>query len=385
MQEPGPLAGRKLLYLVTEDWYFCSHRLPIARAAREAGAEIAVATRVGDQGERIEAEGFRLIPIFLRRRSRNPLREARAILEIVRIYRRERPDLVHHVALKPTLYGALAATLTGVPAVINALTGLGFVFISPGWSARILRPLVRGFLRLVLNRPASRLILQNPDDKGLLEGAGVIAPERVVLIPGSGVDTARFAPAPEPPGTPVAVLVSRMLWDKGVGETVAAARMLRDRGVPLRVVLVGDPDPENPASVPLEQLRRWQAEGAVEWRGHVDDVAAVLREAHIAVLPSYREGLPKSLLEAAAAGRPIVASDVPGCREIARHGENGLLVPVRDARALAAALERLAGDGELRRRLGRRGREMVEEGYSEAAVVARTLALYRAMLDPLRA
>jgi glycosyltransferase involved in cell wall biosynthesis len=375
----------KLLYLVTEDWYFWSHRLPIARAARDAGFEVAVATRVRGHGPRIRNEGFRLLPIGLRRSSQNPLREAAAIIEIIRLYRRERPDLVHHVALKPTLYGAFAAALAGIPAVINALTGMGFVFISTSRKARFLRPLVQTCLGLLLNRPGSRLILQNPDDRRMLVDAGVIAPHRVVPIQGSGVDTATFAPAPEAAGTPIAALVSRMLWDKGVGETVQAARLLKERGAGVRVALVGDPDPDNPASIPLDQLREWQAEGAVVWRGHTEDVAAVLRDTHIAVLPSYREGLPKSLLEAAAAGRPIIASDVPGCREITRHGENGLLVPVKDARALADAIERLANDAELRQRMGRRGRELVEEAFSEAAVVERTLALYREMRARLKA
>lgn len=374
----------KLLYLVTEDWYFWSHRLPIARAARAAGFDVAVATRVTDHGPRIRGEGFRLLPIGLRRGSRNPAREAAALAEIVRLYRRERPDLVHHVALKPTLYGALAAALTGVPAAVNALTGMGFVFTSTRLRARLLRPAVEAGFRLLLNRPGSRLVLQNPDDARMLTEAGVIAPERVVVIRGSGVDTAAFAPAPEPDGTPVAALISRMLWDKGVGETVEAARLLKERGVGVRVLLVGDPDPDNPASIPRARLEAWRAEGLVEWRGHVDDVAALLRRVHIAVLPSYREGLPKSLLEAAASGRPIVASDVPGCREITRQGENGLLVPVRDARALADAIARLAGDPALRWRMGRRGRALVEEAFSEAAVADRTLALYREMLAESR-
>lgn len=373
-------AKPKLLYLVTEDWYFLSHRLALARAARDAGFEVVVATRVSEHGEQIAAEGFRLVPIKLRRRSHAPLGEAAALLEIIRLYRRERPDLVHHVALKPTLYGALAAAVTGTPAVVNALTGMGYVFISRDWKARAVRPVIRTCFRLLLDRPGSRLILQNPDDKRMLVKAGVIAPGRVAVIRGSGVDTSHFAPAPEPAGPPVALLVSRMLWDKGIGEAVEAARILRERGVPLRLVLAGAPDPENPASIPEAQLRRWNAEGVIEWKGHVDDVAAALRESHIAVLPSYREGLPKTLLEAAAAARPIVASDVPGCREIARHGENGLLVPARQVGPLADAIERLAGDAELRQRMGRRGREMVEECFSEAAVAGQTLALYRDML-----
>ena len=368
-----------LLYLVTEDWYFWSHRLPIARAARAAGWEVMVATRVAKHGERIRREGFRLVPIGLRRRSLAPWREAAAIAELLRLYRRERPDLVHHVAMKPVLYGSLAAALAGVPAVVNALAGMGYVFTSSGVKARLLRPLIRTAFRWLLDRPNSRLILQNPDDIAVMT-EGTVAAERVALIRGSGVDTQLFTPREEPEGTPVAVMVSRMLWDKGVGELVEAARLLRRREVPLRVVLVGPPDPDNPASIPERQLSDWEASGDVAWWGERSDIAEIWAKGQIAVLPSHREGLPKSLLEAAACGRPMVATDVSGCREIVRDGVTGLLVPPGDAGALADALERLARDPGLRRRLGAAARDLVEREFSEEAVVAQTLALYRSLV-----
>ena len=378
-----------LLYLVTEDWYFWSHRLPIARAARAAGWEVLVATRVAKHGERIRREGFRLIPIGLRRHSLAPWREAAAIAELARLYRRERPDLVHHVAMKPVLYGSLAAALAGVPAVVNALAGMGYVFTSSGVKARLLRPLIRTAFRWLLDRPNSRLILQNPDDIAAMAGAAMtgatvagaaVAAERVALIRGSGVDIQIFRPREEPEGTPVAVMVSRMLWDKGVGELVEAARLLRRREVPLRVVLVGPPDPDNPASIPERQLRDWDAAGDVAWWGERSDIAEIWAKGQIAVLPSHREGLPKSLLEAAACGRPMVAADVSGCREIVKDGVTGLLVPPGDAGGLADALERLARDPDLRRRLGAAARDLVEREFSEEAVVAQTLALYRSLV-----
>lgn len=368
-----------LLYLVTEDWYFCSHRLPIARAARDAGWQVVVATRVRDHGEAIRREGFRLIPIGLRRRSFAPWRELMAIVELVRIYRRERPDLVHHVAMKPVIYGSIAALIARVPAVVNALAGMGYVFTSDGVKARLLRPLVMMALRRLIDRPNSRLIVQNPDDIAALTKAGMVAPERVALIRGSGVDTGAFTPSLEPDGPPVAVMVSRMLWDKGVGELVEAAGLLLQRQVPLRVILVGAPDPENPASIPESRLRDWANSGEVEWWGERGDVPDILAQSHIAVLPSYREGLPKSLLEAAAAGRPLVAADVSGCREVVRHEETGLLVPAKDATALADALERLARDGGLRRRMGQAARSLVERELGQEVVVDQTLALYRAL------
>ena len=375
------LAGRRLLYLVSEDWYFCSHRLPIARAARDAGAEVIVVTRVRGHGAKIEAEGFRLIPLELARSGRNPVRDIATLAALIGIYRRERPDLVHHVALKPALYGAIAAWATGVPAIVNAFAGMGFVFISSGAFARLARPLIGGALRILLNRRGSRVIVQNPDDRALFETRIGVAPRRIAVIRGSGVDTAAFHPAEPPAGTPVAVCVARMLWDKGVGELVEAARLLRRRGVDIRIRLIG-PGDDNPASIAQTQLDSWRAEGIVEIAGASRDIAREYARAHIAVLPSYREGLPKSLLEAAAAGLPLVATDVPGCREICRDDETGLLVPARDAAALADALARLAGDAALRARYGAAARRAAETEFAEAIVVRQTMALYDALLPP---
>lgn len=373
-------APPRLLYLVTEDWYFCSHRLPVARAARDAGAEVVVATRVNVHGDPIRAEGFRLVPLRWRRGSHAPGAELAAIAEIVRLYARERPDLVHHVALKPVIYGSVAATLTGVPHTVNALTGLGALFIGSSGKTRALGGLARLALRPLLNRAGGRVVLQNEDDRRLLESRGLLRHDRVSLIRGSGVDTRRFAPAPEPEGPPVAVLVARMLRDKGVGEFVAAARILKQRGVPVRMLLAGPTDPDNPAALDEAGLLQWTAEGIVEWLGPVADMPSLWARSHLAVLPSYREGLPKALLEAAACGRPMVATDVPGCREIVHHEETGLLVPAKDAAALAEAIARLAGDAELRRRLGARARAVAEAEFSEEIVVRGTLALYRELL-----
>lgn len=369
----------RLLFLVTEDWYFCSHRLPLACAARDAGFDVAVATRVTAHGERIRAAGLRLIPLTLRRSGRNPWRELMSIAEITRLYRAEKPDIVHHVALKPVLYGSLAARIAAIPSVVNALAGMGYVFTSGKPSARLLRPLVTLAFRLLLKRGC--IILQNPDDRAVLLKAGVAFPEQITLIRGSGVDTAHFTPVPEPDAAvPLVVLPARMLWDKGVGEFVAAAHMLRDEGLAARFMLAGDRDPDNPAAIPAAQLETWRAAGIVEWHGRQEDMARLLAQSHIVCLPSYREGLPKALLEAAASGRAIVATDVPGCREAVRHGVNGLLVPARDAAALADALRRLITDPALRREFGQRGREMAEKKFSVEKITAETLALYRKLL-----
>ena len=370
----------KLIYLVTEDWYFLSHRLPMARAARDAGFEVVVATRLGDGRAAIEAEGFRVAPLDWKRGGWNPFAELCAVAAVRNLYRRERPDIVHHVAMKPVLEGSLAAWLAGVPTAVNALTGLGYLFTGKQGLARVLGPAVRYALKLLLGRGRRwRLVMQNPDDLDLLVLRGIVARERAVLIPGSGVDLAKFSPSPEPPGTPSAALVARMLWDKGVGELVEAARILKSRGIAVRVRLVGPLDQENPAAIPHATLEQWVAEGVAEWTGPVKDVAGLWRETSIAVLPSYREGLPKALLEAASCGRPMIAADVPGCREIVRHEETGILVPPRDPKALAEALARLAADQGLRRRLGAAARKTAEKRFSDKVIAGATVELYRAL------
>ncbi|MEO6667056.1 MAG: glycosyltransferase family 4 protein, partial [Nitrospiria bacterium] len=299
----------RLLFLVTEDWYFWSHRLDLARASRDAGMAVSVATRVHAHGERIRAEGFKLIPIRLLRSSRHPLRELAAIIELVRIYRRERPDIVHHVAMKPILYGSWAARLTGVPAVVNAFAGLGFVFVADGHRARLLRLAMQLALRVALALPHARVIFQNREDCDLMVGSRIVRETQTVVIHGSGVDVARFLPQPEPDGEAVVVLASRMLWIKGVGEFVEAARLLRQRKIRAKFLLIGMVDQENPAAIPESQLLAWQSDDVITWRGHQEEMPSVLASAHVVVLPSYGgEGLPKILLEAAACARPIVAT-----------------------------------------------------------------------------
>lgn len=369
----------RLLTVVTEDWYFCLHWLNLAKAAREAGFEVAVATRVNapEHAQAIEDAGLRLIPLAMNRRSLNPLRELGAVGELTRLYRRERPDLVHHVALKPVLYGSLAAKRAGVPGWINGLPGLGYVYASDEPKARLLRPVIGTLFRLLLNDPRSRVLLQNHDDAKFF-AAGIAAPERVHCVRGVGVDTARYAPVAAPDGPPLAVLAARMLWDKGVAELVEAARLLRERKVPLRIALVGGPDPGNPRSVPEEVLRRWQADGLVEWWGQRSDMPEVWRQASIAVLPTtYREGLPTVLLEAAATGRPLIATDMPGCREVVWPGRTGLLVPPGDAVALADALAQLATDASLRARMGAAARQAAEQEFAVPVVTAQVLQIYR--------
>lgn len=380
MTETTDLAGKKVLIVVTEDWAFLLHRLPIGLALRDAGADVVIAARVRADADRIRAAGLRVAPIRLERSGRNPLYDLRTLCDLIKLYRRERPDLVHHVALKPVLYGSIAAWLTGVPAIVNALGGMGFLFIATSPTARILRSTVQVLFRLLMNRRNSRMILQNPDDMNLLADAAKVRRDRLVLIRGSGVDIDEYKPGAPAEGPPIAVCASRMLRDKGIVELVEAARLLKDRGIAIRIRLVGPTD-DNPASISEEILTRWAAEGAVEVVGPSDDVAGEYARASIAVLPSYREGLPKALLEAAAAGLPMVATDVPGCREICRNEETGILVPVRTVEPLADALQRLAVDAELRSRLGANARRAVEQEFAEPIIVKQALDLFRRLLD----
>ncbi|HEV3176238.1 MAG TPA: glycosyltransferase family 4 protein [Stellaceae bacterium] len=371
-------ASPKLLYLVTEDWYFWSHRLPMARAALAAGFKVGVATRVDAHGERIRAEGFALHPLRWRRGDFGLVAGLRAITEIHRLYRRERPDLVHHISVKPAVYGGLAAFAARIPAVVSSLTGMGYSLASAGLGARMARLPMSLALRLLLAWRRSVLVIQNEAHRATLLALAPKAADRVVVIRGSGVDTRHFAALPDPSARPIAIgFVGRLLADKGVRVLIDAYRRLLARGVPVRLVLAGVPDPESPTSISDAEIKDWLTLSGLTWLGQVSDVRQVWAEAHIAVLPSFHEGLPKSLLEAAACARPIVATDIPGCREVAIPGRNALLVPVGDAPALADAIERLARDDDLRRRLGAVSRSVVEPDLSDLRIGAETVALYR--------
>ncbi len=372
----------KLLYFITEDWFFCSHFRNRAQAAREAGYAVTLLTHVNEREACIRELGIDLIPLALSRRSLNPWRELRTFLAILRVYRQQRPQLVHHFALKPILYGTLAARLAGIPHCVNAPLGMGFVYSSSSLLARILRPLLSLALRFLLNPPNSRVIFENADDRRAAIQQGLVRAEQAVLMPGAGVEVQRFQPQPVSPcAVPAVVLVARMLWEKGIGTFVEAARRLRAQNLRARFLVVGAPDEENPAAIPKTQLEAWDRAGLIEWLGYRTDIPEILSHAQIFCLPSaYGEGLPKAILEAMAAGLPVVTTDVPGCREAVRHGENGLLVPSRDPRALAKALARLLRDPACCRRMGQRGRWRAEREFSSTRICAATLRLYEDLL-----
>jgi glycosyltransferase involved in cell wall biosynthesis len=337
-----------------------------------------VLTHVTDHGAAIETQGFHLHPLAWRRGSMNPFDFFAIVRQVRGLYRTLAPDLIHHVALQPALIGSLAAM--GLPFTqLNAIAGLGFAFTSRSAKARLLRPLFTALLRRLLRNPQAAVLVQNPDDFAAVRMLGV-APDRVFLIPGSGVDADVLTPLAEPDGAMTAAFVGRLLADKGVRTLVDAHELLANRHRPIRLLIAGEPDPANPASIPSEEIEGWKQRAGIVMLGHVPNIRDVWTAAHIAVLPSRREGLPKSLLEAAACGRPIVATDVPGCREIARTNVNALLVPPDDPEALADALDRVASDADLRRQFGSAGRRMVEEEFSSERIGHATVALYDRLL-----
>ena len=372
----------KIVLFANTEWYLWNFRRSLALALRDAGHDVLLISPDGPYGEKLRALGLRWQPLPMDRRSLNPLREARLLLHLVRLFCNERPALVHGFTIKCAVYGSLAACLAGVPARVNSVAGMGYVFISDSFKARVLRPLVRTLLKLALEGRNARLILQNPDDVALFARAGLVDVAHVRLIPGSGVDCSRFLPDPaRVPGTRLRVLLpARLLWDKGLAEYVQAARLLHANGSPIDFLLAGDPDPGNPAAVPETDVREWVGQGIVQWLGHVDDMPGLLRSVDIVALPSYREGLPKGLIEAAASGCALVTTDVPGCRQVVTDGVDGLLVPAQDATALAVAIARLQEDPGLRLRLAEAGRHKALAQFDERIVLRDTLAVYDELL-----
>jgi len=368
----------RLLYVVTEDWYFLSHRLPMARAARNAGFEVHVATRVVAGGDAIRAEGFALHPVPFVRGRLSPRSVFGTIRALRRLYRQLNPAVVHHVAVQAAILGSVAALGQRVRCV-NAMTGLGYAFTSDNLKARLVRKALTTLSRLLFNRQGQVILVQNPDDRDNMRLLG-IALEHIAMIEGSGVETETLVPLAEPQGAPTIAFVGRLLADKGIHTLIRAQRRLRQRGLGIMLLIAGTPDPANPASVSEREAAAWNAEPGITWLGHMADIRTLWARAHIAVLPSRREGLPKSLLEAAAFGRPMVATDVPGCREIVVAGETGLLVPWDDDRALADAIALLAGSPELRSRYGAAARRRVVERFSAEAIGRQTVELYRRLV-----
>lgn len=377
------LPGNKcILYVANTSWYLFNFRLPLMKSMVECGWRVVAAAPLDRYSGRFAEHGITYHPMDMSRKGLNPFSDMRLLHKLYDLYRKERPALVHHFTIKPVIYGSLAARFARVPAVVNAVTGLGHVYAARGLKARVLKAVVNTIYRPALRGRNVRVIFQNPDDREAFIARGLLRPERAVLIRGSGVDVSSFVPAPEPKGEPVILLCARMLRNKGVEDLIAAARLLNKRRISCRVVLAGDSDQGNPEAIPVTQLQEWDREGIIAWLGHREDMPAVFANAHIVALPTtYGEGVPRSLIEAAACGRPIVANDVAGCREIVRHGENGFLVPAGDGKALADALGILIEDSSLRIAMGIRGREIAVAEFAQELVLDATHKVYNELLN----
>lgn len=368
----------KVLLVANTSWYLYNFRLPLARHLRDIGYEVVFVAPRDAYSERLVSEKFRWVPLGLQRKSINPFRELLTLLRFWRIYRRERPSVCHHFTIKCVIYGTIAAKLAGVKAVVNAITGLGHAFIGQGWWHRAVRPMLRFVYRKILTARRVQVIFQNGDDYREFLDRNMIVPDKTTIIRGSGVCLRRFFPRPGTPEgqpCPTILLASRLIREKGLMEYVEAGRILKEKGIEVIFALAGRVDQGNPSSISEEQLQEWVREGVVDYLGHIDNIEDVLSLASIVALPSYREGTPKILLEAAAMGLPIVATDVPGCREVVRHQYNGLLVPARDSRALAQAFQTLLEQPVLRATYGVNSRALAHE-FKDTQVIEATVEVY---------
>jgi glycosyltransferase involved in cell wall biosynthesis len=378
-------AMQKVVLFANTDWYLYNFRRTLALALQAEGYDVLLVSPAGGYGPRLRALGLRWQPLRMDRRSVNPLRESALLMRFAGLLRHERPALLHNFTIKCAAYGSLAARLAHVPARINSVDGLGYVFASGERKARLLRPVVRTLLRSALRGRRAQLILQNPDDQAAFEHFRLAGPDSMDLIPGAGVDCTRYAPrrAPDHAGDPrpCVLLAARLLWEKGIAEYAEAARILKAQGRRVRFLLAGMPDAGNPAAVPEATLREWVGKGVLEWLGHVADMRKLYAAVDIVALPSYyREGLPTALTEAAACGLPLITTDMPGCREVVTDGQDGLLIPPHDATALANAVARLLDSPALSQRLGAAARAKALAVFDERIIIRRTLDVYRRLL-----
>lgn len=377
--------SKKLLFVVNVDWFFLSHRLPIALGAIQDGYEVHIATGITDRLLEMQEYGFIVHPLPIHRSDSRLPGAIRLFREIFRVYRAVRPEIIHLVTIKPVLLGGLVARLAKVPSVVAAISGLGFLFINETPRSKFVRSVVSQIYRLALGHPNLRVIVQNHDDLITVQQMANLPDQSFCILPGSGVSLKDYSAHPESLDVPIVLMASRMLIDKGVVEFVTAARRLKSNKIEARFVLVGDPDSVNPASLTQAQLESWQQEGIIEWWGHQKWMPKVFEQAHIVVLPSYREGFPKVLIEASACGRAIITTDVPGCRDAIEHGITGLLVPPRDVDTLAEAMKTLILNQNLRRQMGSAGRKRAERLFPVEKIVDSHLQIYQELTNKTRA
>ena len=370
--------SKKILYLANVDWFFRSHRLSIAEAAKDAGFKVHIACKFTEHRSEFEEMGFKTHDLSLSRGGTNPFAEMRAFWEIANTISRLNPDILHLISVKPLLYGGILSQLYSVQRIVASVSGLGYIFTATSAKAKLLKHLLIKLYRVALNHNNTSVIFQNKSDLDLFERLEIVDSEQTVLIPGSGIDLEMFSQQPEPRGDEkIVMFVGRILVDKGVGEFVSAARILKDKLDQVRFVLVGDCDPENPNSYSRNEISNWVLSGVIEHWGSTKDVGEWMARASLVVLPSYREGLPKVLIEAAAIGRAVVTTDVPGCRDAILPGHTGLLVKPKNAIDLARAIKSLLANVKLRREFGEHGRKHAENKFDIRDVVSVHIRLYQ--------
>ena len=372
--------AKRLIYIVSEDWVFVSHRLTLAKQAIKDGYDVTAITNISNHEDVLLSAGLKVFNINFCRSFKRPFSDIHSIYQLIKLFRLLKPEVIHNVGLKISLISSIAAFIARVPVAINAYTGLGYVFSSNDMLARVIRLLLNSPLKYLNHRASTWVVFQNEDDEALFENSNLINKERTLLIKGSGVDVNEFPFSDELPGQLKVMLASRLLWDKGVGEFIEASRQLKISYPEVTFVLVGDVDEQNPLSLTKEIIDSWVNEGFIEWWGHKQNMPEVLKLAHIVALPSYREGLPKVLLEAASIGRALVATDVPGCREIVRDGVNGFLVQAKESKCLAEAIEKLILNKELRTQMGLKSREIIETELSSEIINKQFIELYNSAI-----
>lgn len=369
----------KAILFANTDWYLYNFRLAYAEFLQQQGWEVVFISPNGEHAQKLQAAGFRHIPFEFSRKGINPIQEKETISGIRALYEAEKPDLVHHFTIKCVIYGSLAAKETGITSIVNSITGLGYMFLSNKPHVKVIREVVKHLYKKALDD--TQVIFENPDDRKLFLEMGLLNEENSNVVLGTGIDTERFVPEPPTNSIPLTILPARMIWDKGIKEFVEAAQMIHEEGVNARFALIGSNDTGNPTCIPFDQLTQWQKEGNVEWWGWQDDVPTVISMSHIVCLPSYREGLPKILIEAASCGRPIVTTDVPGCREVVKDDYNGYLVPEKNAKALKDALLKLINDPEKRLEMGKASRKLAIEKFSNEIVNNGIYTVYKKALS----
>jgi len=368
----------KITLFANTDWYLHNYRMSLAEILRDLQNDLILLSPSGNYSNQIGSLGFDWREVKISRSGINPLREIQTIFHLVRIYRHEKPDLVHHFTSKCVLYGSVAAKLAGITRIVNSVTGMGFVFTKNTLLTFFLKPFVILFYRLSLTN--TRVIFQNKRDMDFFIDHHLVKPSNCALIPSSGVDLKKFHPSRYQKGDPLIILPARMLWDKGIGEFFEAAKLLKNKGIKARFALVGGPDPDNPSSISEEQLEQWSRSEIIEYWGWQADMTSVYQRSSVVCLPSYREGLAKGLIEAAACGRALVSSDIPGCREVVMHGVNGFLVPPRKIIPLAEAIEKVILDKQLMTRMGKESRKIAEREFSVEKVNRETIFEYNKLI-----